>query len=196
MLSNLLEKKSLFLNLYNIDKRTAEQYRKKQCPHCGGPLYYANYYRKPRGEPDGTPEECFIQFSLCCGTEGCRRRLKPPSYRFMGKKVYWHAFILVIMSEWQNKKLQEINVFKLSKLFDVSRNTVTRWIFYYKNNFPFSNEWQRIRGQVIASIKSNALPSSLVNHFLSLKSSAQDALVSCIKFLTQGADLHQKSRAG
>ncbi len=163
------------------------------CPHCGGPLHFANYLRKPRGEPEGIPEEYFIRFSLCCGKEGCRRRVIPPSCRFMDKKVYWHVVILVIISEYQNK---EIHIFKLSKLFAVSRNTIARWIAFYQDVFPLSHQWQKIRGRVTASIKNNELPASLVNHFLNLKSCAKDALISCLKFLSQGAGFCQKIREG
>ncbi len=51
MLSKVIENESLFWDLYKIDLATAELYRQKKCPHCQGPLYYANYFRKPRGEP-------------------------------------------------------------------------------------------------------------------------------------------------
>ncbi len=75
MQSGLIKNKNLFIHLYEIDKNTAKHYRQLPCPHCGGPLYFSNCMRKPRGEPEDVPEEFFIQFSLCCGTEGCRKRL-------------------------------------------------------------------------------------------------------------------------
>jgi len=193
MLSELLKKKSLFHCLYTIDKNTAEQYRKMPCPHCGGPLHFANYSRKPRGEPDGICEIFFIRFSLCCGKEGCRHRIIPPSCRFLDRKVYWHVAILVIISEYQKK---ESSIFKLAKRFNISRNTIARWIQFYQEIFPYRSEWQRIRGQVSALIKSNELPSSLVNHFLNLKSCAKNALISCLKFLSKGSEVYQKIRAG
>lgn len=194
MLSELLKNKSLFYHLYTIDKDIAEQYRQMPCPYCGGPLYFANYIRKPRGEPEGVPEECFTRFSLCCGNEGCRHRVMPPSCRFMGRKVYWHIVILVIISNWQNKK--NLNIFKVSKLFDVSRNTITRWITFYQDIFPSSPQWQMIRGQVSVFIKNNKLPANLINYFLSFKSCAKDALVSCLKLLSQGSGFCKKIRAG
>jgi len=193
MLSEPLKNKSLFNHLYSIDKKIAEQYRQMSCPYCSGPLHFANYLRKPRGEPEGVSEECFIRFSLCCGKEGCRRRVMPPSCRFMGRKVYWYVVILVILSDWYNKAT---NIFKLSKLFGVSRNTIDRWIVFYQDVFPSSPQWQLIRGQVAASIKNNELPANLVNYFLSFKSCTKDALVSCLKFLSQGSEFCQKIRAG
>ncbi|RLB97848.1 MAG: hypothetical protein DRH34_14665 [Deltaproteobacteria bacterium] len=117
----------------------------------------------------------------------------PPSCRFMDRKVYWHVVILIIISEYQNK---ETNIFKLSKLFTVSRNTIARWIDFYKNIFPSSPQWQMIRGQVATSIKNSELPANLVNYFLSFKSCTKDALVSCLRFLSLGSEFHQKIRAG
>ncbi|MBF0234993.1 MAG: hypothetical protein HQK65_18450 [Desulfamplus sp.] len=195
MLSELLKKKSLFFLLYTIDKEIAEQYRSKRCPYCGGPLYYANYLRKPRGEPEGVPEECFILFSLCCGTEGCRCRVTPPSCRFLGRKVYWFVVILITAVDWQNNT-EESSIFKLSKQLGISRNTLKRWFTFFRETFPRSQPWQRVRGQVPASVKNEALPSSLINHFLKVKSCAEEAVISCLKFLSLGADICSKIRDG
>lgn len=114
MLSELLKNKSLFYQLFLIDKEIAEQYRQMKCPYCGGTLHYANYYRKPRGEPEDIDEECFIRFSLCCGQEGCRRRVIPHSCRFSGRKIYWFVNILIVVYECQNSKKC---IFELSKLY-------------------------------------------------------------------------------
>lgn len=195
MLSKLIKKKSLFYQLYIIDKSIAEQYRKMPCPFCGGPLHFANYFRKPRGEPDGVPEECFIRFSLCCGKEGCRQRVMPPSCRFLGRKVYWHAVILAIITDWQNKTLKTC-VFQLSKLFDISRNTINRWINYYLNVFPVSRQWQIIRGRISILVKNNGLPADLINHFIRFKSSAKAALISCLKLLSGWSCFSKMTRAG
>ena len=195
MLSELLKNKSLFYDLYTIDKDIAVQCRQMPCPFCGGTLHYANYFRKPRGEPDGVDEKCFIRFSLCCGNEGCRHRVMPPSCRFMGRKVYWYIVILVIVSDWQNK-VRKINVFRLSKLFGISRNTIVRWIEFFKNIFPFSSQWQKLRGQASAFISNHDLPSNLVNYFVSIKSCVKVGIISWLKFLSQGSGFYQKIRAG
>ena len=195
MLSELLKKKSLFYHLYKIDKETAEQYRQLPCPYCGGSLYFGNYLRKPRGEPDGIPEEYFIRFSLCCGTEGCRRRLIPPSCRFLDRKVYWFVVILSLIADRQNGT-EKITIFELSLKTGISRNTIKRWICFFYDTFPASRTWLKIRGQVSACVSNNKLPASIVNYYLKLKSCAKDALVSCLVFLSGGSDMDQKIRAG
>ncbi len=185
MISELIKNKNLFSHLYKIDKTIAERYRRLPCPHCSGPLYFSNYMRKPRGEPDGVSDKYFIRFSLCCGTEGCRKRFMPPSCRFLERKIYWFAVILCIVSDWQNN-VQKTTLFDWSKRTGISRHTIKRWITFFQVTFPASRAWRKIRGQVSACVYNNKLPSSLVNYCRSLKSTAKDALISSLVFLTGG----------
>jgi len=195
MLSEVLKNESFFWDLYKIDLATAEEYKQKRCPYCQGPLYYANYFRKPRGEPDGVPEKYFLQFSLCCGKEGCRRRLIPPSLRFMGRKVYWYAAILTIVSDWQNK-IQNMTISEFARKMGISSNTLKRWIHFFENTFPVSVQWKKIRGSVSAIVKNAHLPGSLINFYLQQQSNIEKALISCLKFLSQGSEISQKIRDG
>ena len=191
MLSELIKNKNLFSHLYKIDKETAERYRQLPCPHCGGPLYFSNYMRKPRGEPDDVSEQYFIRFSLCCGAEGCRKRFMPPSCRFFERKVYWFAVILCVLADWQNSP-EKITLFDWSIRTDISRNTIKRWLAFFHDKFPASRTWLKIRGQVSACVSNNKLPSSLINYYQTLKCTAKDALVASLIFLSGGA----KIRAG
>jgi len=191
MLSELIKKKNLFSDLYEIDKNTAERYRQLPCPHCGGPLYFSNYMRKPRGEPENVPEKYFIQFSLCCGTEGCRKRLMPPSCRFLGRKVYWFAIILCILTDLQNTS-EKITVSDWSIQTGISRNSIKRWLAFFHDTFPASQTWRRLRGRISACVMNSNLPSSLINYSRTLKSTAKDALVASLIFLSGGS----KIRAG
>src|SRR5271157_2064981 len=81
--------------LLTIDQDLAETARKKACP-CGGRLHCANYLRKPRGTPVQLPEPYRVRLSFCCDRDGCRKRVTPPSVRFLGRKVYLGAVIIVI----------------------------------------------------------------------------------------------------
>jgi hypothetical protein len=191
MLSELIKKKNLFSHLYEIDKKTAERYRQLPCPYCGGPLYFSNYMRKPRGEPEDVPEKYFIQFSLCCGTEGCRKRLTPPSCRFMGRKIYWFAVILCILTDFQNTN-EKATVSDWSMRTGICRNTIKRWLAFFHDTFPASRIWRRLRGQISACVRNSSLPSSFINYCRTLKSTAKDALVIGLICLSDGS----KIRAG
>ena len=191
MLSELIKNKNLFSHLYKIDKKTAEQYRQLPCPHCGGPLYFSNYMRKPRGEPEDVPDKYFIRFSLCCGAEGCRKRLMPPSCRFLGRKIYWFAVIVCVLTDWQNAN-EKASMADWSVRTGICRHTIKRWIAFFHETFPTSRTWRRIRGQISACVRNSSLPSSFINYYRKLKSNAQDTLVSSLMILSGGS----KIRAG
>ena len=85
MYHDLPRSASFWSFLLAVDEDLAEKTRKKGCP-CGGRLHCANYLRKPRGTPDQLPEPQRLRLSFCCDRDGCRKRVTPPSVRFLGRK--------------------------------------------------------------------------------------------------------------
>ena len=100
--------------LFAIDQDLAETARKNACS-CGGHLHCANYLRKPRGTPVQLPEPQCKRLSFCCDRDGCRKRVTPPSVRFLGPKVYLGAVIIVISAMRQGPT--PLRVRELSKRF-------------------------------------------------------------------------------
>jgi hypothetical protein len=182
MLPELIQKVSLFHLLHRIDIDLAKQHQQGRCPYCNGPLHYSNYERKPRGGPDKIPDEYLIRFSLCCGNVHCRRRSLPPSCLFMGRRVYWGCVILVVMSLRQNRP-DGASARKIRELFAISRKTLKRWIAYFRDEFPVSTQWQRLRGRLASTVSNDELPAGLVTYFLNNFKSPQQALIACLKFL-------------
>jgi hypothetical protein len=85
-----------FEGLVAIDEAIVEQAAAAPCRECGGPLYRGDHPRKPRGGLVAIAGEAFgRRFNLCCGREGCRRRAMPPSVRFLGRRVYLGAVVIV-----------------------------------------------------------------------------------------------------
>lgn len=185
MLPELLQGFSLFRVLHQIDKDLALACRQAGCPFCHSPLHNAPYTRKPRGGPDGIPEEYCVRLSLCCSKEECRRRVLPPSCLFLGRKVYWGAVILIVTTlRQQNPKDHSINM--LARKFNMSRKTVVRWIRYFHEVFPQSQRWQRLRGCVSAQVSNHDLPRGLVEYFLRTRTSSSGGLINCLQFLASG----------
>jgi hypothetical protein len=187
MISELLQKSRLFSLLHRIDIDLANQRRLKGCPFCDGPLYHANYERKPRGGPENLPDEYCCRQSLCCGREGCRRRCLPASCLFMGRRVYFGAVVLVIMALRQNRPVG-VSADKLKDMFGISKKTIMRWSSYFREEFPLSIQWQRLRGRVHSSISNNGLPGNLLSFFIRNAASAEEGLVDCLRFLA--SDFH------
>jgi len=89
--------REFFEGLTTIDAAIVERAAKEPCRDCGGPLYRGDYPRKPRGGLLAIAAEAFgRRFSLCCGRDGCRHRVTPPSVRFLGRRVYVGAVVILV----------------------------------------------------------------------------------------------------
>ena len=88
--------REFFTLLEHLDEEMARGVAARGCPRCEGPLHRGDYGRKPRGALIAPAGEAFVvRFSLCCGREGCRKRATPPSVRFLGRRVYLGAVVIV-----------------------------------------------------------------------------------------------------
>ncbi|MCA1793740.1 MAG: helix-turn-helix domain-containing protein, partial [Desulfobacteraceae bacterium] len=89
-----------------------------------------------------------------------------------------------------------MTISKLARKMGISRNTLKRWIHFFKNTFPVSVQWKKIRGSVSSIVKNDCLPGNLINSYLKQQSNIEKALISCLKFLSQGGEISQKLRHG
>jgi hypothetical protein len=149
--------------LLAIDQDLAEMTRMKACS-CGGRLHCANYLRKPRGTPAQLPESQCLRLSFCCDREGCRKRVTPPSVRFLGPKVYLGAIIIVISALRQGPTPRRVR--ELSERFNVDRRTIARWQVFWREQFPQTPFWKIARARLVPLVEIIALPYSLVHAFL------------------------------
>lgn len=182
MLPELLQKTNLFHLLFRIDSDIADQCRLSGCPFCGGVLHQGNYIRKPRGGPESISEQYLLRHSFSCGNEGCRKRTLPGSCRFWGRRVYWGSVILVVMGLRQGRTTG-YSVNKISRVFGINRKTICRWIVYFREQFPQTAKWQRLRGRVSACVEDEDLPGGLLQYFVSRYGSEENAVSGCLHFL-------------
>jgi len=185
MLPELLQKSNLFSFLYQADIELAQQCRENACPHCGARLHQANYPRTPWNAPKNTPDEQKIRQSLCCGREGCRKRLLPPSCIYMGRKKYWSGVIVIVTALRQNKS-KSPDVIKLMRMFNISYKTVLSWRDWFRDIFPSTPQWKRLRGRISPHICSHQLPGNLLDYFIQSKGSAEAGLIGCLQFFASG----------
>jgi hypothetical protein len=94
--STLLADATFHELLLVFDQDIAIAARRGRCPLCSSVLHSAQYRRKPRGRPAGLGEEHDWRFSFCCARDDCRTRRTPPSLRFLGRKVYLAAIVVLI----------------------------------------------------------------------------------------------------
>jgi hypothetical protein len=162
MHDSLLRDVGFWRFLLDIDWDFAKSAREKGCS-CGGHLHAANYFRKPRGGPDGLSKECSLRLSLCCGQEGCRKRLTPPSVRFLGPKVYLLPVIFLAAAMRQGPSPRAMR--ELSTLFGADRRTIARWQVLWCEQFPHTQFWKVERARFVPALGVATLPLSLLQAF-------------------------------
>ena len=146
-----------------VDDDLAAETRKKGCS-CGGRLHSANYLRKPRGTPAKLSEQECLRLSFCCDRDSCRKRTTPRSVRFLGRKVYLGAIVILISAMRQGPSPRRVR--ELSARFGADESTITRWQTFWREHFPQTPFWKVERARFITLGKTIILPYSLVNAFL------------------------------
>ncbi len=149
--------------LYTVDQELAEETREKGCS-CGGRLHRANYPRKPRGCLDELPEEYSRRLSFCCDRDCCRKRETPPSVRFMGRKVYLGAMVILVCAMEQGATQRRVR--ELSNLIGVDRTTIARWQVFWREQFPQTKFWTIARARLVPVYEMVDYPLSIAQAFL------------------------------
>ncbi len=149
--------------LFSVDRSLAADAHQGGCP-CGGRLHRADYLRKPRGGAKDLSREHRYRLSFCCGREGCRKRLTPPSVRFLGRKVYLHAVVILVAAMRQGPSPRRVR--ELVELFEVDRRTIQRWQVFWREQFPQTAFWKVARGQLALLGELLDLPRALLTAFL------------------------------
>ena len=148
-----------------LDAKMAASVAAAGCRHCGGPLHQANYRRKSRGGHLAAAGEAFgLRHSLCCGREGCRRRTLPPSLRFLGRRVYLEA--VVLLASMAAQVLVTLRAARSAT--GVPVRTLRRWATWWREEFPRSRTWLELRARLKPPPPDEAeLPISLLDRLRS-----------------------------
>ena len=162
MYHNLPCHASFWSFLFSIDQDLAKTARQQACS-CGGRLHSAKYPRKPRGSGN-LPEEYGCRLSFCCERDGCRKRVTPPSVRFLGRKVYLGAVVVLVAAMRQGPSPRRVR--ELSDLFGADRQTIARWKVFWEEHFPQTQFWKLARGRLPPGAAMASLPRSLLEVFL------------------------------
>lgn len=165
MYETVLRSAEFFEVLLGLDEVLAEEARQSGCS-CGGVLHRGDYPRKPRGGPEGLSEEHELRFSFCCAVDGCRRRRTPPSVRFLGRKVYWGAVVLLVPILMEGPTPSR--VMRLQRYIGVSVRTLRRWRRWWRQCVGASRWFAAARGSFVAGVAGEALPASLLEAFSGL----------------------------
>lgn len=144
-----------------FDEDIAVEARASCCSRCSGRLDSSNYQRKPRGAMARLPDRYETRFSLCCAK--CRRRSTPPSVRFLGRRVYLAA--VVVLASAMQHGITPTRANKLQKLLGTSIQTLTRWREWWLCAFIESKFWKATRAFFSPPPCEKSLPLSLLESF-------------------------------
>jgi len=176
---NLLEDSSLFMKALEADRAIAEAAREEGCRFCEGPLHRGDYRREPRGVPlELESGDACTRFSFCCGD--CRRRTTPPSMRFLGRRVYLGAAVILVAAA--RSGLTPERLARLRRLFraQLSRRTIARWVGWWRGEFATSGFWKQVRGQLRRPVAAERMPEGLLAAFTG---EARERVLSLLRLL-------------
>ena len=163
MYATLLADASFHDLLLTIDRDLAEACRAGVCVACGGRLHSAPYPRKPRGRTCRLGPEHDQRFSFCCAVDGCRSRATPASLRFLGRRVYVAA-IVVLIAILQHGAT-DARMARLAEVVSVDRRTVARWRTWWRDTFTTTPFWRIARAGFMPPADHDKLPASLIERF-------------------------------
>lgn len=160
MCQSVLRDPAFFAFLFRIDLDHAVTVRLQGCS-CGGPLHQANYARKPRGVCCAVAMQT-TRMSFCCGD--CRLRCTPASVRFLGRRVYWGALVVLATALCAGLSLRRGR--QLSQQLGVPALTLMRWREWGLTTFTTTAVWQSLRGRLLPPVAISDLPGELLNRVL------------------------------
>jgi hypothetical protein len=159
--------------LEKVDGDLVADARHRGCRHCQGKVYRSDYARKPRGGPQWE-----VRFSLCCGSEGCRKRNTPPSVRFLGRRVY--AGLVVVLVSAMAHGLKPERVQRLREALGIDRRTLERWRQWWLETFVNGSFWREVRARFMPPLCPQSMPLSLC---LSFEVEKRPRLIDLLLFL-------------
>lgn len=121
-------------------------------------------------------EEADFRYSLCCAK--CRKRHTPPSVRFLGRKVYFGAVVVLVSA--MRHGATPARVRKLREHLGVSRRTVERRRAWWRDAFGESTFWKAAAAAFMPPVERALLPASVLERFAG---DGEVRLVALLRFL-------------
>ncbi|MGH7897451.1 MAG: hypothetical protein ACREQQ_05835 [Candidatus Binatia bacterium] len=177
MYPSWMSEASFYEWLERIDGELAETARAEGCG-CGGVLHQATYPRKGRGGPQELGAGYDRRLSFCCARRDCRQRCTPPSVRFLGRRVYLGAVVVLVSAMLAGPTPRRVAT--LVDVLGVSRRTLERWRKWWRTTFAESVFWKAAAGRFARPPARTHLPQSLLERF---EGDERERLVAALRFL-------------
>ena len=164
MLHALLADARFWQFLHRLDEDLAATAGAARCPHCGGTLHRGDYPRKPRGVGRALLGSAYARrHSFCCSRDGCRRRITPPSVRFLGRRVFLGALVVLVSALAQG--LTGKRRAALAQQIGAGAQTLARWRRWWRDTLPATAFWRSVRDRFLPPLAPAELPQGLLARF-------------------------------
>ena len=162
MWHDVLSDSRFYVALTQFDHDLAAQVRAAGC-RCGGRLHSARYPRKPRGGPADLGPAYEWRLSFCCAEDGCRRRVTPPSMRYLGRRVYLGVVVVLVSAMEHGVSVRRVAT--LYQHLGIGLRTLRRWRQWWWRVFTHSAVWRATRGRCVPPVADDTLPHALLERF-------------------------------
>lgn len=163
MHDTVLDDPRLYRFLCLVDRELALAAQAAGCPHCQGALHSARYPRRIKGIPAAAEAVSDYRESFCCARDGCRRRVTPPSVRFLGRKRFLSAVVLLASAARHGAR--PALALALQRAYGVSRSTLERWQRWWREAVPRTPFWSVAKTRVMPPIHPSRVALELVQRF-------------------------------
>ena len=150
-------------------------------------LHSAQFRRKPRGRPAGLDDDYDLRFSFCCAAAECRKRVTPPSLRFLGRKVYLATVVTLVSAMQHGAKAARR---RLADLLGVSRRTVARWRDWWRSCLRRRRVLEAACAAFMPPADPTCFPLSLLDRFAGSGKERLLALLRLLEPITGGSLKH------
>lgn len=180
MLPEAVVSHNFWNQLCALDEQIARAVAARGCSHCGGRLHRGDYARKPRGGLIAIAAEgATRRISLCCDREGCRKRALPPSVRFLGRKVYVGAAIVIACVIARASETAAA----ARRASGIATRTVRRWSGWWRDGYGRSRHFEQARSLLMPPVTASDLPGGLWERFTAHAGDARVGLARLLGFL-------------
>jgi hypothetical protein len=111
--------------------------------------------------------------------DGCRRRVTPPSVRYLGRRVYLGAVVVLVTA--MRAGLTARRAAQLREWLGVNVRTLARWRRWWRETFVASPFWHGVKGRFAPPVEPDELPAALLERFTA--DHPRDRLVAVLRFL-------------
>jgi hypothetical protein len=99
--------------------------------------------------------------------------------------VYW-GVVIIVVTTLRQQRTEGVAARKIFALYGVTRLTLKRWLAYFREIFPQSAMWQKLRGRWMLPVAPESIPLAVLERLGLARDDPQAILIRCLCLLVVG----------